>query len=242
MKTTDKPLILAFGAHPDDVELGCGGTMLKLKKTGYRTGIIDLTEGEMGSRGSVEQRYRESAESAKILQINARENLRIPDGNIDVNQENREKIIRIIRRYKPSLVFAPYSDDRHPDHIHASQLITEGCFYAGLRKMLPELPAHRPFRVIYYMAKYEFTPSFVIDISEEFSTKMKALQAYRSQFYNPEWPEQQTFISSKWFMESIEFRARHFGWMAGIKCGEPFWIREPMALQDPLPIFTRNIV
>lgn len=242
MKTTDKPLILAFGAHPDDVELGCGSTMLKLKKTGYRTAIIDLTEGEMGSRGSVEQRYRESAESAKILQINARENLRIPDGNIDVNQENREKIIRIIRRYKPSLVFAPYSDDRHPDHIHASQLITEGCFYAGLRKMLPELPAHRPFRVIYYMAKYEFTPSFVIDISEEFSTKMKALQAYRSQFYNPEWPEQQTFISSKWFMESIEFRARHFGWMAGIKCGEPFWIREPMALQDPLPIFTRNIV
>ena len=140
------------------------------------------------------------------------------------------------------LVFAPFSDDRHPDHIHTSKLVTECCFYAGLRKLMPDMPPHRPSRVIYYMAKYEFKPSFVIDISKEFSSKMEALKAYESQFYNPEWPEQQTFISSKWFMESIEFRARHFGWMAGVKYGEPFWIREPMAIDDPVPIFTRYIV
>ena len=234
--------VLAFGAHPDDVELGCGGTLFKMKNLGYKTAIIDLTEGELGSRGTVEQRYKESDEAAQILKVDLRRNLKIPDGNIEVNEENLEKIIREVRALRPALVLAPFRDDRHPDHIHASQLITEGCFYAGLKKKLPDLSPHRPFRVLYYMAKYEFEPSFVIDISEEFETKFRALKAYRSQFYNPEWPEEQTFISSNWFMESVEFRARHFGWMAGVKYGEPFWIREPMAIDDPLPIFSRKIV
>ncbi|MFZ0390464.1 MAG: bacillithiol biosynthesis deacetylase BshB1 [Calditrichia bacterium] len=233
--------ILAFGAHPDDVELGCGGSLFKLHKLGYRTAIVDLTEGEIGSRGNVEQRYQESARAAEILQAGSRRNLRIPDGHIQVNDFYREKIIRTIRELQPRLVFAPYPDDRHPDHIHAGNLITEGAFYAGVRKVLPEVPPHRPFRILYYMAKYEFTPSFVIDISSEYETKFKALQAYQSQFYNPEWPEEQTFISSRWFMESVEFRARHFGWMAGVKYAEPFWIREPLALDDPVPVFSRSI-
>ncbi len=242
MKDDKKVDILAFGAHPDDVELGCGGTLYKLKNAGYRTGIIDLTEGEMGSRGTVEQRYRESDASAKILEVNHRENLKIPDAGIEVNPENRDKIMVKIRELEPSLVFAPYADDRHPDHIHASQLVTEGCFYSGLKKMMPEIPPHRPFRVIYYMAKYEFLPSFVVDITNEFETKLAALQTYQSQFYNPEWPEEQTFISSQWFMESVEFRGRYFGWQAGVKYAEPFWIRETLALDDPVPIFSRRIV
>ena len=242
MNNSDRIDILAFGAHPDDVELGCGGSLLKLKKFGYRTAIIDLTEGEMGSRGSVKQRYQESAKAAEILKIDLRKNLKIADGNIKNDSTNRDKIIREIRQYRPLLVFAPYAEDRHPDHIHTSHLITEGCFYSGLRKMLPEIPPHRPHRVIYYMAKYEFSPSFIIDISPEFSKKITSLQAYESQFYNPEWPEQQTFISSQGFMESIEFRARYFGWMAGVKYGEPFWIQEPMAIDNPVPIFARNIV
>lgn len=242
MSNKNKINVLAFGAHPDDVELGCGGTLFKMKNLGYSTAIIDLTEGELGSRGTVEQRYRESAAAAEILQVKLRKNLKIPDGNIEVNEENREKVIREVRALRPALVLAPYRDDRHPDHIHASQLITEGCFYAGLKKVLPDLPPHRPFRILYYMAKYEFEPSLVVDISEEFETKFRALKAYQSQFYNPEWPGEQTFISSHWFIESVEFRARHFGWMAGVRYGEPFWIREPMAIDDPLPIFSRTIL
>jgi len=178
--------VVAFGAHPDDVELGCGGTLFKLKKMGYRTAIIDLTEGEMGSRGSVEQRYKEATEAAQILQVDLRKNLQIPDGHIEVSVQNREKIMREVRHLKPDLVFAPYPDDRHPDHVYAGNLVTEGCFYAGLQKMLPDLEPHRPYRIIYYMAKYEFTPSFVIDITEEFEAKFKALQAYQSQFFNPD--------------------------------------------------------
>jgi bacillithiol biosynthesis deacetylase BshB1 len=242
MNNSDRIDILAFGAHPDDVELGCGGSLFKLKKLGYHTGIIDLTEGEMGSRGSVKKRYQESSRAAEILEVDLRKNLKIPDGNIKNNPPNRNKIIREIRQYRPLLVFAPYGKDRHPDHIHSYQLITEACFYSGLRKMLPGIPPHRPYRVIHYMAKYEFSPSFIIDISSEFPKKIAALQAYESQFYNPEWPEQQTFISSQWFMESIEFRARHFGWMAGVKYGEPFWIPETIAIDNPVPLFVRDII
>ena len=242
MPKNQKIDILAFGPHPDDVELGCGGTLYKLKNLGYSTGIIDLTEGELGSRGTVEQRNKESTKAGKILNIDYRENIKLPDGGIDPSPENRAKIIRIIREHKPIIIFAPYLDDRHPDHVHASRLITESWFFAGVRKVMPELKPHRPYRIIYYMAKYEFQPSFVIDISEEFDKKFQALKAYQSQFYNPEWPEQQTFISSRWFIESVEFRARHFGWMAGVKYGEPFWIKETLAIDDPVPIFSRNIV
>ncbi|MBN2366830.1 MAG: bacillithiol biosynthesis deacetylase BshB1 [Calditrichaeota bacterium] len=245
MKNSEKTLqidILAFGAHPDDVELGCGGSLFKLKKLGYRTGIVDLTEGELGSRGTVAERYKEAAESAEILEVDERTNLKIPDGQILNNQENRKKIIRLIRKHQPVLIIAPYPEDRHPDHGNSSRLITEAWFFSGVKKVLPEIPPHRPFRVLYYMAKYEFEPSFVMDITGEFDTKFRALQAYKSQFYNPEWPEEQTFISSRWFMDSVEFRARHFGWMAGVKYGEPFWIREPLALDDPVPIFSRKIL
>ncbi|MCK5453497.1 MAG: bacillithiol biosynthesis deacetylase BshB1 [Calditrichia bacterium] len=233
--------ILAFGAHPDDVELGCGGTLVKLKKLGYKTAIVDLSEGELGSRGTVKQRYEESAVAAELLQLEFRSNLKIPDGHIELNEVNKTKIIKLIRHSKPLLILAPYHEDRHPDHVHASQLITEAWFYAGVKKVIPDLPPHRPYRILYYMTKYEFKPSFVIDISDEYETKYKALASYQSQFFNPEWLEEQTFISSKWFMDSVEFRARHFGWMAGVKYGEPFWIRECMAIEDPVPIFSRSI-
>lgn len=241
MESSGKLDILAFGPHPDDVELGCSGTLFKLKKMGYRTGIIDLTEGELGSRGTVSQRQQEAAKAAKILKIDYRKNLKIPDAHIEINLDNRNQIIREIRKQRPLLLLAPYQDDRHPDHVHTSRLVSEAWFYAGVKKILPEIPAHRPFRILYYLAKYEVQPSFVIDISEEFAVKCKCLQAYHSQFYNPEWPEEQTFISSKWFIESVEFQARHFGWIAGVKYGEPFWIRETMALDDPIPIFARKI-
>jgi bacillithiol biosynthesis deacetylase BshB1 len=150
-------------------------------------------------------------------------------------------MIEIIRKTKPKLILAPYHEDRHPDHVHANRLVTEAWFYSGVKKILPKIPPHRPYRILYYMAKYEFTPSFVIDITDEFDIKFKGLAAYKSQFHNPEWPEEQTFISSRWFMESVDFRARHYGWMAGVKYGEPFWIRESMAIDDPIPLFSRSI-
>ena len=132
--------ILAFGAHPDDVELGCGGTLVKLKKIGYNTAIVDLTEGELGSRGTVKQRYQESAEAAELLELEFRTNLKIPDGHIEVNEENKNKLIDLIRHTRPRLILAPYHEDRHPDHVHASQLITEAWFYAGVKKVMPDLP------------------------------------------------------------------------------------------------------
>ncbi len=234
--------VLAFGAHPDDVELGCGGTLFKLSRQGHRTAIVDLTEGEMASRGTVEERYREAEKAARILQVHQRENLKIPDAGIENNEFNRHKVIEVVRRLRPALVFLPYPRDRHPDHVHASQLITEACFYSGLPKILPHLTAHRPRRLVYYMCTYEFDPTFVVNISEEFETKLKALQAYRSQFYNPDWPGQQTFVSSRWFMEAVEFRARHFGYLAGVQYAEPFYVRESIALDDIFSILNQNIM
>lgn len=233
--------VLAFGAHPDDVELGCGGTLHKLARQGYRVGIVDLTEGELGTRGTVEERYKESAEAARIIGAVARENLKIPDAAIHFTEENRHKVIDIIRRYRPSIVFAPHGEDRHPDHRHAGELVTEAAFYAGLKKLSPGgFPAHRPNRVVFYMMTYEFSPTFVVDITREFATKLKAIQAHRSQFYNPDYPGEETFISSRDYFEAIEFRARHFGWKAGVRYGEPFRVRELLALEDPFPILTRN--
>ena len=234
--------VLAFGAHPDDVELGCGGTLFKLQQMGYKIGIIDLTEGEMGSRGTVEERYKESAKSAKILKVSLRRNLKIPDGNIQITDESKLKVIETVRETTPTLVFAPYSNDRHPDHIHTGNLVTEAAFYSGLVKIKTSFPKHRPNRVIYYLTTYEFEPSFIVDISKQFSKKLKALQSYHSQFYNPNWPGENTFVSSKWFMEAVEFRARHFGWMAGVKYGEPFWIREKLALDDIISLFKKTIM
>ncbi len=232
--------VLAFGAHPDDVELGCGGTLAKLVKQGYTVAIIDLTEGEMASRGTVAERYQESEKARQILGAQFRTNLQIPDAGIANIPEYRERIIQIIRKHRPQLVFLPYFNDRHPDHKHASELITEACFYSGLGKILPDVSPHRPNRLVYYPMTYEFTPSFVVDISEEFPLKLKALQAYQSQFFNPNWPGKHTFVSSRWFMEAVEFKARHYGWLAGVQYGEPFYIRETLALSDIFEPLVKN--
>ncbi len=232
--------VLAFGAHPDDVELGCGGTLARLVQQGYRIGIVDLTEGEMASRGTVAERKKEAAKAARILQARWRHNAGFPDGHIQNSRENQIKLIQIVRQCRPSLVFLPYPSDRHPDHVHASELVKEACFYAGLGKMAPGADPHRPRRLVFYPMTYQFTPSFIVDVSESFQTKVDALKAYRSQFFNPNWPGPETFVSSQWFMEAVEFRARHYGWLAGVKYGEPFWVREPLALADPFPILTVN--
>lgn len=222
---------LFFGAHPDDIELSCGGTLCNIISGGQKAAIIDLTEGELGTRGSVEMRYKESAEAAKIIGAEFRKNLQIPDGNIINSPENRLKIIRLIREYKPKILFAPYAGDRHPDHMHTSKLITEAAFYSGLDKVKSKLnnknqDAYRPRRVYYYMQTYTFEPSFITDITGSFETKMKAVKSYKSQFYNPDNSEPDTFISDKKFIEYIEARAQFYGFYIGVKYGEPFFTKE----------------
>lgn len=228
--------VLAFSAHRDDIELTCGGTMIKLADMGYKTGIIDLTAGEMGSRGSIQERAKEAESAGKILNVICRENLGIPDANIQINEENKYKIVTAIRRYKPRIIFLPYWEDRHPDHVHTSQLVSESAFLAGLSKYNPGLARHRTQKLIYYMCHYEFKPSFIVDITEQNDRKMQAIQCYESQIYNPKYPGEQTYISSPEYLEYLSARSRYYGSLIGKKYGEPFLIREALEIKDVMSL------
>ena len=221
--------VLFFAAHPDDIELSCGGTLAKLVKIGKKVGIIDLTQGELGTRGSKNLRLTEAQKAGRTLGVLLRENLKFKDGNIVNSYANRLKVITAIRKYKPDIIFAPYFNDRHPDHIHASLLVKESAFYSGLMKITSRHSGklqdhHRPKKIIFYMQTYTFNPSFIIDISKEFELKMKAIKCYSSQFYNPINKDPQTFISDKKFIEYIESRASFYGFQIGVKYGEPYFI------------------
>ena len=232
--------VLAFGAHRDDVELTCGGTMIKLADQGHRTGIVDLTAGEMGTRGSAEERAQEAAEAAKILCVQCRENLGIPDANIEINRDNKIKVIKVLRKYRPRIVILPYWEDRHPDHPHASQLVSEATFLAGLSRLDTGQPGHRPEKLIYYMCQYEFQPSFIVDVTEQHERKMAAIHCFRSQIHNPDYPGEQTFISSPEYLESIEVRSRYYGWGIKRPHGEPFLVREPLEVRDITDLTRRD--
>lgn len=225
--------VLAFAAHPDDVELCAGGTMCLLSGQGYKTGIVDLTRGELGSRGTPEGRLQEAQEAADILGVAARENLGLPDGDIRNTEENRLGVIRMLRKYRPRIVLVNPPDDRHPDHGAASRLVTEAVFYAGLRKIETTDPAtsesqepFRPRHVLYYMQMVEFEPIFVVDVTPVWERRMEAIRAFKSQFHNPDYAageeESETFISSPDFLAFVEARARAYGYRAGFRYGEPF--------------------
>ncbi len=226
---------LVFGAHPDDAELAMGGTISVLTKKGFKVGIIDLSKGELGTRGSAELRQKEAFQAAIILKSALRENLSINDGDIQNNRENLLKVIMSIRRYRPKIIFAPYFNDRHPDHINTSLLIKSAMFYCGLPKIKTfdkEIlqQAFRPSKLFYYMQTYTFEPSFIVDISETFEDKMNAVYAYASQFYNPKSTEPETFISNPQFIEFIKSRAQFFGFKIGKKYGEAFFTEEGVEL------------
>ncbi|MFQ5750785.1 MAG: bacillithiol biosynthesis deacetylase BshB1 [bacterium] len=231
---------LAFGAHPDDIELTCAGTIIKLGAMGYKTGVIALTHAELGTRGSAEIREAEFAAAGKIMALTVHKMLDIPDGNVEVNWENKVKVIREIRTYKPKIVFAPYWVVRHPDHGHASHLVREAAFFAGLKKIATGQEAFRPYKVIYYPCRFEFQPSFIIDISDYHDKKVQAIQAYKSQFHNPEkaiYGDEETNISRPEFLEAIITRDKQYGSYIGVKYGESFLVREPMRLDDPVQFF-----
>lgn len=223
--------VVVFAAHPDDAELSMGGTIAKLANAGIKVGIVDLTKGELGTRGSSDTRKIEAQQASEILKIMQRDNLGLRDGSLKFNEEYLSQIIIKIRRYQPQLVFAPYFNDRHPDHIGASQLVKEAFFFSGLPKIVTEdnskiQQPFRPEKLFYYMQTYEFEPTFIVDITDTFEIKMKAINAFDSQFHNQESKEPETFISQPSFLKNLEARAKIFGFKIGKEYGEPFYCEE----------------
>jgi len=217
---------LFIGAHPDDIEITSAGTLIKLVRAGKKTGIIDLTRGELSTRGDLIARKKETDSASKILGISFRKNLDLPDGNIENNRSNRLKLIQILRKYEPEIVFAPYPSDRHPDHINAGNLIREACFFSGLHKIkTKDQKPHRPKRIFYFRHSFDIPISFIMDISDTFNLKMKSILAYKTQFYRDAkiTNEPETFISNKLFIKDIETRARFYGFKIGVEFGEPFY-------------------
>lgn len=240
---------LAFGAHPDDIELGCAGTLIKLAQQGYRTAAVTLTHGEAGTRGTPEIRRKEFAEAAQLLHVSVHRQLDMPDGAIEETYENKLKLVRTIRELRPRLVATVHWETRHPDHIHASNLAREAAMIAGL-KNLPKGKNEResgelgepwrPLRVLYFPERYEVPPSFIVDISAVFEQKMRAIRAHESQFHGPNMAKfgaEQTVLTKPEFLEFIETKNRCWGAMIGAKYGEAFVVREPVRLDDPIKAF-----
>ena len=219
--------ILAIAAHPDDIELGCAGTLIKHIKAGQAVGIVDLTEGEMGTRGSVAQRYTEAANAAKVMGVRVRENAQMADGFFKNDEAHQRKLIAYIRQYRPEIVIANAIEDRHPDHGRGGRLIADACFLAGLRKIETERDGvkqepWRPKRVYHMIQDRPLEPTFIVDISEAFEQKMEAIKCYTSQFYDPSSTEPATYISTGGFLDTLTARDALYGKRIGTKYGEGF--------------------
>ena len=252
--------VLALAAHRDDVEQTCGGTLLKMAQRGHRTGILDLTQGEMGTRGSAEDRAREAADAAKILCTSWRQALDIPDGRVENTWENRLKIVRVLRQQRPRIVILPYWKGRHPDHYTASVLGYEACFLSGLAKLdvgeetlrarrpqdsrqdagATEQPPHRPFKIIYATLYYDVRPTFVVDITEQFEARFQALMAYKTQFSDQE-AGQGIFPARDEIRSRIEAMARFYGMLGGVTYAEPFLQKEVGLVEDLTLIPVKSI-
>lgn len=229
--------ILAFGAHPDDVELGCGGTLAKEISLGKKVGVIDLTRGELGTRGSAEIRDREASDAAKILGLSARENLNMRDGFFKNDEEHQLSIIQMIRKYKPEIVLCNAIDDRHIDHGKGSKLVSDACFLSGLIKIETELDgqqqqAWRPKLVYHYIQWKNIEPDFVVDITGFTDKKVESIMAYGSQFYNPDTKEPVTPIATKNFLDSLHYRAQDLGRLIGTDYGEGFTVERYVAVNS----------
>lgn len=230
--------ILAFGVHPDDVELGCGGTLIKHVKQGKKVGIIDLTLGQLGTRGTVEKRLQEAQKAGKIIGVTTRENLEMEDGFFENDAAHRLKIIRAIRTYKPDIIICNAPHDRHPDHGRSAKLVTDAAFYSGLKKIICEdekgnqLDAWRPKQVYHYIQFYDLKADFSVNISEEFEQKMDCILAHDSQFYNPNSEEPKTLIASPEFLDQIKYRAASLGIQIGVKYAEGFVAARPLGIES----------
>lgn len=233
--------ILAIFAHPDDMELTVGGTLLKMKSLGYKTGALDVTQGEMGTRGTVEGRAEEAVEAGKILKLDVRENLGLPDGHVFADDESRTKLVRVLRRLKPKVILTHQDGDPHPDHNHIVQLVRESARLASMRKYDEDFGQERinvPM-VAHNTFSRNVIPSFIVDISEFLEEKMNAIKAHRSQFYDPNSTEPETRLTNKAFLDELENRSRYFGSLIGVAAGEPFYVREALNVEDPISLLTR---
>jgi bacillithiol biosynthesis deacetylase BshB1 len=265
LSTDNAPVdVLAIAAHRDDVEQTCGGTMLKMAQRGRRTGILDLTQGEMGTRGTAEDRAQEAAEAAKILRVSWRQALDIPDGRVENTWENKLKVARVIREQRPRVVILPYWKGRHPDHYTASTLGYEACFLAGLAKLDISADAaeaaagrkagrpqdtrqdagatkpHRPFKIIYATLYYDVRPTFVVDITELFEARFQALMAYKSQFSDQE-AGKDLFPAQAEIRARIEAVARFYGLLGGVTYAEPFLQKEVGLVEDLMTIPVKSM-
>ncbi len=236
--------LLAIAAHPDDAELTCGGTLIKMAQKGYKTGVLDLTGGEMGTRGTPETRAEEAALAGKILGLKWRGTLGVPDSDVQPSRPHKLRLAAMIRRLRPRTVILPYWEGRHPDHYNASVLGYEGCFLAGLKQLPIEGEAYRPFKILYSTSDShaDIKPGFVVDISKQYQRRKKAILAYRSQFL----PAKGTPISKVYIpLDTLEDRmnrlARHYGHMIDVKYGEPFMTKELMQVEDVVDMEVRSI-
>ena len=232
--------ILAIAAHRDDVEQTCGGTLLRMAERGRRTAILDLTQGEMGTRGTVEDRAREAAEAARILKVSWRQALDIPDGRVENTYDNRCKVARVIRQLRPRVLILPYWQARHPDHATAGVLGYEAAFVAGLAKLDLGAPPHRPFKIVYASLYADVRPTFVVDISEQFETRFASLMAYRSQ-YQDQAAGSGLFPREAEIRERIAAMAGFYGLLAGVRYAEPFVQKEVGLVDDLLAIPVQSI-
>lgn len=235
--------VLAFAAHPDDVELCAGGTMCLLAEQGYEVGIVDFTKGQLGSRGTPELRMEEADRASDIIGLTARENLGMMDGDIRNTKANQRRVIEAVRRYRPHIVLINAPESRHPDHEDAAQLSTDALYYSGLQEIEtigPDGTAQAPWRphhVLHYMQAVPFEPTLVVDVTEVWDRRIEALQAFKSQFHNPDYEpdedEPETFVSNPAFFEWVKSRARTYGYKVGATYGEPFLYRHgPFGVQD----------
>jgi bacillithiol biosynthesis deacetylase BshB1 len=229
--------VLAFSAHPDDIELAAAGTLIKLTKQGYSVGIADMTRGELGTRGTREIRQKEAQEAAKLAGAKVRECLDIPDGGVRVSIENIMKAVRLLRKYRPAIVFNHYWRARHPDHMETSKIVTEACYLSGLAKIETGQDRFRPKRILYHQILYDVIPSFLVDVRAENEQKWKVVKAHKSQFFNPKSKDPETILSDPYFLENVETRMKYLGSLIGVRHAEGFLTREPFAVPDLVQIF-----
>lgn len=238
--TTDIDVLAVF-SHPDDAELSVAGTLIKLKSLGYKTGVLDMTRGEMGTRGTPEIRKLEAEEAARIMKLDVRLNLEQPDGHIWLTEESRTAMVRVIRKLRPKIILTQHTEDPHPDHAHTANVVREGARLASMRKYDEEagLAAARVPMIMHSLHSRRVIPSFIIDISDSLEGKMNAIKAHASQFYSPESTEPETRLTDKNFLNQIEWRARYFGSLIGVAAGEPFYVREALNVEDPVALLTK---
>jgi bacillithiol biosynthesis deacetylase BshB1 len=233
--------VLAVFSHPDDAELTVAGTLLKLKALGYRTGVADMTRGEMGTRGTPEIRAKEALDAARVLGLDARVNLGLPDGHLALNEESKLAVVRLLRKHRPQVLLTSHWDDPHPDHAATAHIVREAARLATMRRFDKDtgFEATKMPAIAHSVYSRLVVPSFIVDVSEFAEKKMEAIRAYASQFYLADSKEPETRIAQKGFLKQIQDRARYYGSLIGVEDGEPFYVREALNAEDPVALLTR---